>query len=257
MVQMISERRAGMTAAAPTEDPRRLRWGAIFGGAFVALGVWALLYVFGLAVGLVSVDVTAGGLSFPGLFAGIWAVIAPIVALFVGGYVAARSAGAQDRMSGAIHGAVLWGFATVLGMVAVWMLVSALIAGAVGLGQGLVGVAQQANGQALDVGAQQLLDPINQQLEEAGHPTLTAGELESAMQDVVTQGLQGGEVNQQVIEQSLVANTGLDQQSVQEISGTLQQEIQGVLGDAEQAAADAAEATGAAMWGCSSPCCLV
>jgi hypothetical protein len=99
-------------------SPAKLSWGSILGGLLVALGLWVLLGILGLAAGL-----SAQG---PALFqqggfrAGLWTILAPLVSLLVGGLVAARSAGIVDRATGAIHGAVLWALAllaslTVLG----------------------------------------------------------------------------------------------------------------------------------------------
>src|SRR5207248_11519006 len=83
----------------------RLSWGAIFGGTFVALGIWILLYAFGLAAGLTAVDPNnPGSARGAGIFTGVWGLIAPLVALFVGGFVASRSAGIFDRFAGGIHG---------------------------------------------------------------------------------------------------------------------------------------------------------
>ena len=232
------------------DDPWRLRWSAIFGGAFVALGLWALLYIFGMAVGLVSVDAASGRFDFPGLFAGIWAVISPLVALFVGGFVAARTAGPQDWMSGGIHGVVLWGLTTALGMVLLWVVISALVAGAVALGQGLGGAVQQANGQQIAGGiSERLLDPVNQRLQQAGHPTLTAEELEASVQQVVEGVAQGEPMNRDSIVQALVENTDLQEQDVQEIAGDIEQEVQQSSQDLQQTAAQATETVGTAMWG--------
>src|SRR5687768_3322745 len=44
----------------PIEEHTRIRWGAVFGGAVASLGIWALLYAFGLAIGLSSIDPGAG-----------------------------------------------------------------------------------------------------------------------------------------------------------------------------------------------------
>ena len=56
-------------------DRPRLSWGAIFGGAVTALGLWVLLYAFGLAVGLSSLD-PANPHSVRGssIFTGVWAL---------------------------------------------------------------------------------------------------------------------------------------------------------------------------------------
>ncbi len=234
-------------------EPWRLRWGAIFGGTFVALGLWALLYVFGLAIGLSSVDAAGGQLNFPGLFTGIWAVVTPLIALFVGGLVAARTAGAQDRGSGAIHGLVLWGFATLLGAFALYSVTTAVIGGVASLGGSAASAAGGANpagiAQSLNINSNELLQPINQKLQEGGHATITANQLEATVQDASGRMLQQGRVDRGIIEQSLVANTNLDQQSVREISGDLEQQFNSAMGQVEQTAATVAEGTGTAMWG--------
>src|SRR5688500_18139947 len=98
-------------------SPVRLSWGAIFGAAFVALGIWVLLYALGLALGLSALEPTSpNSARAAGIGTGIWSLIAPLIALFVGGFVAARSSGVLERMVGALHGAVLWGLTTVFGI---------------------------------------------------------------------------------------------------------------------------------------------
>jgi hypothetical protein len=247
MVDTTLDRPIG--APAIVSEPWRLRWGAIFGGAFVALAIWFLLYVFGLAVGLISVDGETGRFHFPGLFIGIWAVISPIVALLVGGWVAARTAGPQDRVSGSLHGVVLWGFTTVLGVFAIWMLVSSIISGAMGLGQAVAGAIGHADGQMMNVQSQQLLEPINKRLTEAGQKPLTPEQLQATMKDVANRAAREGTVNRQMIEDALVANTGLQRQDVQQIAADIEQQVQQGLKEAQATAAKAAEQAGRAMWG--------
>ncbi len=232
-------------------EPFRLRWGAIFGGAFVALGLWALLYAFGLAVGLSSINGQDGQFSFPGLFTGIWAVLAPLLALFVGGIVAARTAGAQDRGSGTIHGVVLWGFTTIAGAFLVFSLIGTLLSGVAGLGRGAAQAAGQAPqaANALGLDANQLMQPVNQRLQEQGLPPLSAQELQGAGQAIVSNSLQQGRVDRQVIENALVANTSLDRQNVQQIAGDIEQQAQQAGGQLQQTAASVAETSGTAMWG--------
>jgi hypothetical protein len=43
----------------------------------------------------------------------VWALIAPLIALFVGGWVAARGSSIYTRGQGASHGLVMWGLTTV------------------------------------------------------------------------------------------------------------------------------------------------
>ena len=114
----------------------RISWGAVFAGAVVALGIWAMLFALGLAVGLISLDPgDPSTLRSSGLFAGIWGMVAPLVALFVGGLVASRSAGVLRRVDAGIHGLVMWGLSTVTGAWLVGSFMATLIGGAASLGR--------------------------------------------------------------------------------------------------------------------------
>src|SRR3712207_2191167 len=96
-------------ASAASSAPK-FRWWAVFAGVFVSLGLWVLLYTLGLANGLSSIEPgDMGSARAAGIGTGIWTLIAPLIALCIGGMVGARVAGIIDRASGAIHGAVLWG----------------------------------------------------------------------------------------------------------------------------------------------------
>jgi hypothetical protein len=90
--------------------PLKLSWGAIFGGTFFALATWFLLFVLGAAIGVTSANL--GHLRGAGVFTGVWALVTPLVALFLGGMVAARMAGVIDRAGAAVVGLVVWAFAT-------------------------------------------------------------------------------------------------------------------------------------------------
>src|SRR4051794_38179263 len=84
--------------------PIRIAWSSIFGGVVAALGVWALLYALGLALGLSAIDPNNPDSAKPsGIFTGIWSLIVPLIALFVGGLVAGRGAGLISRGGGALH----------------------------------------------------------------------------------------------------------------------------------------------------------
>src|SRR5437763_209439 len=95
----------------------RLSWGAIIGGTVVTLAVWVLLYALGMAAGLTAIDPNnAGSLRGAGIGTGVWSVIVPLIALFIGGIVTAHSAGIIGRGQGAVHGFVLWGLTACLGL---------------------------------------------------------------------------------------------------------------------------------------------
>jgi len=183
--------------------PFKLSWGAIFGGTFVALGVWVLLYSLGLAMGLSSVDpADPSSAKAAGIGTGIWSLITPLIALFAGGWVASRTAGVMDKMGGAVHGAVLWGLTTLAGVIVMGMALSSLLGTAFNVGKTAVSatgsaVASAASGAAsqgdnagslartFGLNAEDALAPINQRLKAEGKPPITADQLQASTKDVI------------------------------------------------------------------------
>jgi len=122
--------------------PFHVSWGALFAGAAAALGVWILLYALGVALGLSTVDPhDHDTLRATGIFTGVWGLAAPLVALFVGGLVAGRSAGPLGRGGGALHGLVVWSLTALGGLYLVATLFGNVLGSAVAVGQN---VASQA-----------------------------------------------------------------------------------------------------------------
>ena len=92
-----------------SDRPWRFSWGAVLAGATISLGMWMLLHVLGLGTGLTAIDPDdPNSLEAIGMGTGIWSLIVPLVALFLGGLATAKVAGPITRLGGAIHGAVLW-----------------------------------------------------------------------------------------------------------------------------------------------------
>lgn len=101
---------ATTTTTAVTTDTKPtdlIRWGPILGGLFAALATLITLGVLGLAVGLSAYNANdpLGGF---GIGAGVWGAITALIAFFVGGWVAARSAAFAGRTSGIFNGAMVW-----------------------------------------------------------------------------------------------------------------------------------------------------
>lgn len=229
----------------------RISWGAILGGTFSALGIWALLYAFGLAVGMSSVDPNnPGSLKGSGVFAGIWGILAPLLALFVGGIVAGRLSGVFGRGQGALHGLIMWGLATVAGAYLVAMVISSVVAGA-----GRLAVEAGTNIPGMGSGAMEQLDldealgPINQRLRAAGKPPVTAEQLEATAQDALRTTLGGGRVDRAALERSLAQNTALSRADVQELAGRMETQLDAAKQRATTGALKATDATGKAFWG--------
>jgi hypothetical protein len=228
----------------------RISWGAILGGTFSALGIWALLYAFGLAVGMSSVDPNnPSSIKGSGMFAGIWGILAPLLALFVGGIVAGRLSGVFGRGQGALHGLIMWGLATVAGAYLVAMVISSVVAGAGRLameaGQSMPGMGDALQQMNFD----EALAPINQRLTAAGKPPVSADQLRSTVQDTLREGLTGGSVDRAALERSLAQNTALSRTDAQELAGRLEAQLQSAKQQAATGALKATDATGKAFWG--------
>ena len=252
-------------------DRPRLSWGAIFGGAVTALGLWILLYVFGLAVGLSSLDpANPHSARSSGIFTGVWALLAPLIALFVGGWVAGRGSSVFTRAHGASHGLVMWGLTTLLGAAMVALAMSAIVGGAFSVGKAAVtaggsaiGAAATGSGGAakwLGIDADDALGPINQRLSAEGKPTITAAQLQAATRDVAQTAVQQGRLDREALTSAIVQNTGLSRADAEEIGGRIEAQYRGASAQVQnqlQAAAQKAQAgalkagdvTGKAFWG--------
>ncbi len=109
-----------------------LSWTAIIAGAFVALGISFLLYIFGAAIGLSSFKSTQIGVNALAIGGFLGSVIATIVSMFVGGwisgYLVRRGYGYKEYNSinddeynrkscaniGALYGFITWGLALIV-----------------------------------------------------------------------------------------------------------------------------------------------
>lgn len=89
-------------------------WPAVIAGAAVAIAVGAMLNLLGVALGAASLNafdlVRGEGDEFSAL-AGIWIALSNLVGLFVGGFVASRSAKYVDHHRGLLIGLSVWAVA--------------------------------------------------------------------------------------------------------------------------------------------------
>jgi hypothetical protein len=81
-----------------------------------------------MGIGLTVIDPEdVQSLRGSGMTTGVWSLIAPIVAMFVGGLAAAPVAGPMPPLGAVIHGAVVWSLATVASTVLVVALVASIV----------------------------------------------------------------------------------------------------------------------------------
>lgn len=100
----------------------RVSWGAILAGAAVAIVLYFLLAMFGVAIGL-SV---AGGMEDReglGTGAAIWAILSALVAMFAGGCVTSRCTAGETTTEAMMYGTIMWGVVFVF---LLWLAVSGI-----------------------------------------------------------------------------------------------------------------------------------
>ena len=183
----------------PPAAIKRVSWGAILAGAFIALVVQLGLGLLGLAIGLGAIDpaTEANPLSGIGVGTGIWLAISTLLALFTGGYVAARMAGLPRRPDGILHGLVTWSLVTFLSFYLMTTAVGRVISGAAGvvgqgldlLGQGVTAVGSQV-AQSVDlpeVTLQEIKDEATQLLRQTDVPALQPDSLQDQAQAALDQ----------------------------------------------------------------------
>lgn len=113
--------------------PKRVSWGAIFGGTFVALAIMVLLGSLGIAIGAMTIDPRTGDTPSAealGIGAGIWWVVSGIIALFAGGWAAGRLTELHRHVEGTLHGFVTWSFTVLVSFVLTMTVVGSMISGA-------------------------------------------------------------------------------------------------------------------------------
>lgn len=247
-----------------SERPWRFSWGAVLAGASISVGTWLLLHVLGLGAGLTAIDPDdAGSLRGVGMGTGIWSLIVPLIAMFLGGFAAAKVAGPITRLGSAIHGAVLWSLATLASTMMVVSLISSLLGGAARLGGEAVNAAGSALGAApadmfsrVGISTDDLLAPVNERLRAAGRPEITSEQLGAATRDALRTAVREGRLDREVLTSSLANATALSQADARQIATSVEerwnQQASALRQGADQAgttALAAAETTGKGLLG--------
>ena len=128
----------------------RVQWGPIIGGVLTALATLIVLSLLGLAIGASALEPRDVGESL-GTGAAIWGGISAIIAFFVGGYIAAKTAAVGGVGSGMINGFLVG--ATILALV-LYLSGTGLGAAFGSLGANLSDVTNFANDAQTDPAAQ-------------------------------------------------------------------------------------------------------
>ena len=140
------------TSVTPEEDARtialnRVSWGGVLAGVVVALVVQLLINMLGIGIGVATLDPGTNDNPTAATFsiaAGVWYVVAGIIAAYAGGYVAGRLSGRPVGSTAALHGLISWGVATLLVFYLLTTAVGGIIGGVFSGISGVMGVSRTA-----------------------------------------------------------------------------------------------------------------
>ena len=255
-------------AAVPTGAPAlppRISWGAVIAGAVVAVIVGLMLNVLGIAVGASAVDATGGdtpsGTTFS-VVAGIWLLVANLIGLAVGGYVAARFSGTADDTDGVLHGLSVWGVGYLLSAVLLGNIIAGTASTAVqgassilgGVAQGAGQAASAASGPVAQMAQQadprQLIERARTALQTGGDPArMTSEQRNAEIGTLVTRRVTDGNLPQQDrqrLNQLVAAEYNISPDEAQRRVQQVEEQAARTAQEAERRAREAANATATA-----------
>jgi hypothetical protein len=254
--------KAGFGSAAPEGAPAlppRISWGAILAGGLFAVAVGATLNVLGLAVGATTIDPAQ-----PGETPGIWLLVANLIGLAAGGWVAARLSGTADDTDGVLHGLSVWAISFLISAVLLGNIMAGTASTALSGASAILGGTTQGAGQAASqaaramapqlagaIDAQQLADRLRNGLETGGDPArMSTDQRRAEMARLLGQRLRQGDFlpgQRERLAQIVATEYGLPTAEAQARISRLEAEARQVAAQAETEARAAAQATAEAM----------
>jgi len=213
-----------------------IRWSAVLAGTAVAVGLWGVLQVLGIGAGLAALDPDdAASARGAMLGTGAWSVIAPLIAMFVGGFVAARLANTHDRRVAGAHSLVMWGLTATTGLVfTLWMVSHAAFGVAKHADHGKDAPHEMAHAGIVSDAhndAREALVPINNRLRLAGKPQISADQLVGATRMATDD----GELDRDDLETSLAEKTALTRDEAKLVVSELGSRAEGLATRADRA----------------------
>jgi hypothetical protein len=239
---------------------RRISWGAVLAGAVIVIAVHLSLSLLGLGIGLSTIDPAAGdtpGATSFGLGAGIWWVVSNLIALIIGGYVAARLSGMPLRGDGIIHGLLTWAVTLLVTIYLLTTGVGTLIGGAfnvVGnavstLGQGVAQAVPPAL-EAAGVSPEQIQQQADELLrpEQPGqlNPDQARTELTDMLRQMVTGSEQEAAQARQRATDLIAQRAGISPEQANQRIEQMTAEVKRRADEAKAQATQAADATASA-----------
>ena len=180
----------------------KISWGAVLAGVVVSLVVMLVLNLLGIGIGLASINPMTEQSPFSGVGTGaiIWWVVSNLIAIFAGGYTAARLSGVPLPTISVFHGILSWCLYT---LVSFWLLTTAVGSIVSGVGSAISqtlsaagsvvtggsngsnqsGQSDQQNQQS-GININQITSEVKQILRQTGDPALQPGALENKAENV-------------------------------------------------------------------------
>ncbi|MGH6920671.1 MAG: PhnA-like protein [Geminicoccaceae bacterium] len=254
--------------AAPTAGLRRISWGAVLAGAAIVAAVHLSLSLLGFGIGMSTVDPAAGDspqVSSMGIGAGAWWVISNLIALVIGGYVAARLSGMPVRGDGIIHGLLTWAITLLITMYLLTTSVGSIVGGAFnvvgdtvsGVGQSVAEAAPEV-ADAAGLSAEQVQEEAEQLLRREQPGGMSAERARSELVDTLRQMVTGSEQEAaQARERAatiIAEQAGISPEQANQRLDQLRAEVQQRTDQAAEQATEAADAaasaaSSASIWG--------
>ncbi|HEY8378489.1 MAG TPA: hypothetical protein VIK91_18470 [Nannocystis sp.] len=255
-----------VTTVGPHPSPvtAGVRWGAVFAGTLVAAGAWILLHLLGMAVGLSAIEPQEpGSLRAVGIGTGVWSLVAPALALFLGGLATGWLVSPATRASRAIHGTVVWSLSTVVSITLLWTTLGAIVGGVVSAGSqvasatvgGAMEVIQggEITPESLGLSGQDLLAPVNERLRAEGKPEVSPDQVTTALREALRTAVREGRVDRQILIDAFARHTALSPRDAADIAATVEQRYDERMGklvaSAREQALTAADVIGKSLLG--------
>lgn len=188
------------------EPKKGISWRAIFAGTLTVLAILLVLNLIGLAFGLGAIEPTTESNPLSGIGTGalIWWVASNLIALFAGGFVAARVGVSLTDISGALQGIMTWGLYTLISAWILTTVVGTIVSGVGSAVGGVITTTGEAAGDAfapmierqvedLDISLNDAKEEFYSLMRDSGNDP---EEMESDVQENVSQGLRDGDVEQ-------------------------------------------------------------
>ncbi|MDQ3195778.1 MAG: hypothetical protein M3Q32_05260 [Pseudomonadota bacterium] len=167
MAQVNTEANTVYSTGAPQNlASKRVSWAAVLAGVILAMVTQLLLSMLGTGIGS-TVDPLQGetpGAATLGIGAGIWWAVSSLIALFIGGWVAAHLAGIPRKVDGVLHGLLTWGLSTLIILYLLGTAVGSVLGGAFNLVGGVASTAAQG----VVAAAPEVADAAQNKLAESG-----------------------------------------------------------------------------------------